>query len=175
MSSLCSLSTSSNSTSHLWGIIMLSPWIIQLYQPFLKTQPSSALTFNSFSGFPSAAVSHPRCWKPASCSAGFQDLNQNFWHSIHIAHWALFSSVLLWVSIWGAWWCFLVSNYRGLEDSSLLSQWIFFALHVSSISISECGLQTKFRTLTKSDYSGERKITSLSAASFCWDRIAPVF
>lgn len=92
-SSLCSLSTSSNSTSRLWGIIMLSPCIIQLYHPFLKTQPSSGLTFNSLSGFPSAAVSRPRCWKPASYSAGFQDLNQNFWHSIHVAH---CGSLLLW-------------------------------------------------------------------------------
>lgn len=44
-----------------------------------------------------------------------------------------------------------------------------FALHVSSISISECGLKTIFRTLTN---SAERKITSLTAASFCRDRIA---
>lgn len=109
MSSLCSLSTRSNSTSCLWGIIMFSSCIIQLYLPFLKTQPSSGLTFNSLSGFPSAVVSCPRCWKPASCSAGFQDLNENFWHSIHVAH---CGSLLLWprVSLWSAQWCFLVST-----------------------------------------------------------------
>lgn len=64
---------------------MFSPCIIQLYLPFSKIRSSSGLTFKSLSGFPSAAVSHPRCWKAASCSAGFRDLNQNFWHSVPIA------------------------------------------------------------------------------------------
>lgn len=162
MSSLCSLSTSSNSTSHLWGIIMFSPCIIQLYLSFSKIQPSSGLTFNSLSGFPSAAVSRPRCWKPASCSAGFQDLNQNFWHSVHIAH---CGSLLFWPRV-----SLRLQRavlFRGEHCSVVLKVLHYFpndfcfALHVSSISISECGLKRVFRTPTNSDYSGERRITSL--------------
>lgn len=111
LGSLCSLNRSSSSTFCLWGVILLSAWInTQLYLPFSEIQPFSGFTFNSLSSFPSAAISHPRCWKPASCSAGFQDLNQNFWHSVHNAGWgflllAFFESpfevwyVVLWRSL----------------------------------------------------------------------------
>lgn len=101
MGSLCSWSTSSSSTSRLWGVILLSICLnTQLYLPSSKIQPFSGFTFNSLPGSPSAAISHPRCWKPASCSAGFQDLNHNFWHSVQNAGCGFLLFGLLWVSVW---------------------------------------------------------------------------
>lgn len=149
LGSLCSLNSSSSSTFCFWGVILLSTCInTQLYLPSSKIQPFSGFTFNSLSSFPSAAISHPRCWKPASCSAGFQDLNQNIWHSVHNAGCGFLllaffefpfevQYVVLWRSLYYAYWRFFTP----------FPMTFCFALHVSSISISKCGLWIIFRTL----------------------------
>lgn len=176
MSSLCSLSTSSNSTSHLWGIIMFSPCIIQLYLSFSKIQPSSGLTFNSLSGFPSAAVSRPRCWKPASCSAGFQDLNQNFWHSVHIAHcgsllfWPRVSLRLQRAVLFCGEHCSVVLKVLHYFPNDFCFPCMYHPSAFQNVGWKEyLGLLLTQTTL------GKEELLLLTAASFCWDRFAPVF
>lgn len=124
---LCSLSTSLSNTFHLWGTIMLYRSInTLLYFSSSKIHPFSGFTFNSLPSFPSAAILHPRCWKLASCSAGFQDLNQNFWHSVHnvgcVVHlfWTSSSPHLKYSMLFSDDCCIMQ-----IEDSSLLSQWLF--------------------------------------------------
>ena len=171
LGSLCSLSTSSSSTFRLWGVILLSAYInTQLYLPSSKIQPFSGFTFNSLSGFPSAAILHPRCWKPASCSAGFQDLNQNFWHSVPNAGCGF---LLFWPSLslhlkYGMLFCD-GRCIMHIEDSSLLYQWLFALLcmyHPSAFQNVGWKVYLGHSYLTWKTL-GREKLFALTAASFC--------
>lgn len=175
MGSLCSWSTSSSTTFHLWGVILSSICInTQSYLPSSKIQPFSGFTFNSFPGSPSPAILHPRWWKPASCSAGLKDLNHNFWHSVQNAGRGFLLFGLLWVSGWSTVCCSvmiivscILKILHSFPNDSLLC--------LACIIHQNAGREACLAHLASLQHSVGEKWFSLTTTSFCWDRSAPVF